>query len=203
MSKTKQTSLTITHVELTRRHVIIHYLNNTAGIELTEVDAPLPSFKSALNAIADLVIKICHLPAGYVKDLRVRSLTFNDKNQVTIKADKSFDDASAPLTIKTPNRFLATPEEEGEYSPPLKPDQVALLDTLREEAKAYIKGERAQGTLALEDGDEEDKETGGEEEPLLESLEPIDPPEEEIAAVPKKGKKPAKKSRKYSESETE
>lgn len=181
-------SLTVHHVEITRRHVIIHYENGTTNRKDREKDNPLPSFTQALAALAPLVIQICHLPATYSKNMRVRSMEINDKGLVTIKADKSFDDASSPLTIKTPLRFMHLPDEEGTYSPPLKGDQLALIETLIEEAKGYIKGDRAQGQLTLEDGEEDSAETGGEEQLLQESTTSTEPKPEDIAAVPKKGK---------------
>lgn len=191
-AKAAPVSLTVHHVEITRRHVIIHYENGTTNRKDREKDNPLPSFTQALAALAPLVLAICHLPASYSKNMRVRSLEINDKGLVTIKADKSFDDASSPLTIKTPLRFMHLPDEEGTYSPPLKPDQLALIETLIEEAKGYIKGDRAQGQLTLEDGEEDDDEKTGGDEPLLqESTTSTEPKPEEIAAVPKKprGKK--------------
>ncbi len=190
--KSKPDSLTIHKVRLTRRHVIIKYTNNSTVITLTENENPLPSFKSAVEALGPLVLAICHLPDTYDNGLRVSGLTLTAKGLVTLQAVKSFDDASGPLNIATPLRFLDLPEEEGSYSEPLKPEQVALIDTVLEEAKQYVLGKRAQGTLPLkEEEDPLDPEVTGEDEPLLESLQNDEPDPEEIAAVP--AKKPRKK----------
>lgn len=190
---TKPASLTIHKVRLTRRHVKINYTNNSAEIELTEKDNPLPSFKEAIEALGALVLSICHLPLTYAEGMRVSGLTLTAKGLVTIQAVKSFEDASGPLNIATPLRFLDLPDEEGTYSPALTDAQVALVDSVLEEAKQYVLGNRAQGTLPLEEAkDPLDPDLTGEDEPLLESTQDDEPAAEEIAAMPKKTRKSRK-----------
>ncbi len=189
----KPDSLTIHKVRITRRHVIIKYSNNSAEIEMTENECPLPSFKTAVENLVPLVLQICHLPETYNEGMRASGLTLTAKGLVTIQASKSFDDASSPLNIATPLRFLDLPEEEGTYSPALTVEQVALVDSVIEEAKQYILGNRAQGTLPLEeDEDPLDPDVTGEDEPLLPSEQDKEPAAEDIAAVPKKARKPRK-----------
>lgn len=184
----KTVSLVINKVRLTRRNVIIEYHNGSESLSITSPENPLPEFKSAIVALVPLILAICHLPDDYGTNLTASGLTLTEKGLVTLQGKKSFDDASGPLNIATPLRFLDTPEEEGTYSPALDPKQVALIDEVIEQAKRYILGERAQGVLFNEE-DENDDPTGGDEPDLLESEQNNEPAPETIAAVPKKARK--------------
>ncbi len=187
----KTVSLVINKVRLTRRNVIIEYHNGSESLSITSPENPLPEFKAAIADLVPLILAICHLPEDYGTNLVASGLTVTDKGLVTLQAKKSFDDASGPLNIATPLRLLDTPEEEGTYSPALDDDQVALIDEVIEQAKRYVLGERAQGVLFTEDVEDDDP-TGGEEPLLEESTQDNEPAAEEIAAVPKKTRKPRK-----------
>lgn len=169
MSQKKPVQLTINKVRLTRRAVIVEYANNGETLSIRSPENPLPEFKAAIEALIPLIIQICHFPETYAANMRASGLTITEKGLVTLQAAKSFDDASGPLNITTPLRMRELPEEEGTYSVPLDPAQKNLIDSVVEEAKRYVMGERAQGTLPLPEDGDDDEETGGEEKPLEES----------------------------------
>lgn len=159
-------------VRLTRSKVAVEYKTPTGESHSLECsDAPLPSFVAAIHALAALILDVLHLPSDYGEHLTPTGLTLTDKQEaklVTITGKKDLPDAHAPFNIATPLRFLAHPETEGSYSPPLTDDQVALVEEVLEEAKKYVKGERAQGQLPLDStDDEEGSEPETPEAPLL------------------------------------
>jgi hypothetical protein len=127
------------------------------------------------------VTEILHLPKSYLgseskeeagktlNPLTVSGITITDKQEVrlvTIVAKKDLPDAHSPFNIATPLRFLEHPEEEGSYSPALTDKQGALIEELIEEAKRYVKGERAQGSLPLEDDSDETDEAAADQSGL-------------------------------------
>jgi hypothetical protein len=157
--KPKPTSLTILKVRRTRKAISIHYRNGDEDHELTSRDNPLPAFLKAIDALPPLVCELLHLPATYVSDMKASGLTISDgsgNEQVTIVAQKSLPDSNGPFNIATPLRLMDLPEAEGSYSPPLTDKQVALVDEVIEQAKAYVLGERAQGQIKFEGQDDEE-----------------------------------------------
>jgi hypothetical protein len=171
----KATPLTILKVRRTRKHVVISYRNGEEEHTLRSRDNPLPAFDHAIAALAPLVCTLVKVPATYVENLRAIGLTITDgsgNEQVMIIAQKSLDDANGPFNIATPLRLMDVPEAEGSYSPPLGEDQVALIDEVVEQAKAYVMGERAQGQIEFnkEDGDtdEDDESVDAEQGELVE-----------------------------------
>jgi hypothetical protein len=159
----------IKSVRLKRRAVVISYENEGEEHSVISRDIPLPSFIKAVEALAPLVLDICHLPTDYIHGLKPTGLTLVDKQEtqlVLVTAQKELTDCNSPFNIATPVRFLSLPKEEGSYSPPLKDAQVALVEKVISEAKKYVKGDRAQGQLPLEPvqdtkGDGEEGPEGG------------------------------------------
>lgn len=158
-------------VRLTLSKVAIDYKTPTGESHSLECsDAPLPSFVAAIHALSALILDVLHLPSDYGEHLTPTGLTLTDKQEaklVTITGKKDLPDAHAPFNIATPLRFLEHPETEGSYSPSLTDKQVALVEEVLEEAKKYVKGERAQGQLPLgsTDGDDEGSESDEPETP--------------------------------------
>jgi hypothetical protein len=187
--KPKATSLTILKVRRTRKAISIHYRNGDEDHELTSRDNPLPAFLKAVDALPPLVCELLHLPAGYVENMKASGLTISDgsgNEQVTIVAQKSLNDANGPFNIATPLRLMDLPEAEGSYSPPLTDKQVALVDEVIEQAKAYVLGERAQGQITFDGEDDDEEESGAGEKG--------DPKQGELIELPPgKTGKPAKK----------
>jgi hypothetical protein len=153
----KRTQLRILKVRRSRRSITIDYKNGDEQHTITSRDNPLPSFGKALDALPPLVCELLGLPASYVENMKSNGLTFTDgdNEQVTIIAAKSLADANSPFNIATPLRFLDLPKKEGSYTPALTDKQVDLVREVEEQAKEYVRGNRAQGQIVFE-GDEED-----------------------------------------------
>ncbi|MBS0328260.1 MAG: hypothetical protein JSR30_00275 [Proteobacteria bacterium] len=152
-TKPKPTSLRITKVRRTRKTIFIAYKNGDEEHDLTSRDNPLPAFTKALDALVAVVLSVCHFPEGYGENMTASGLTLTEKGMVTIQAKKSLPDAAGPLNIATPLRFLEHPKEEGSYSPSLTDEQVDAISEVEEQAKAYVKGDRAQGQIKFEEED--------------------------------------------------
>jgi len=153
------TSLTILKVRRTRKHVVIHYRNGEEDHQTRSRDNPLPAFDAAVSALVPLVCTLLHLPQEYAMNMKATGLTISDgsgNEMVTIVAQKSLDDANGPFNIATPLRLMDLPTEEGAYSPPLSEAQAGLVDEVIEQAKAYNLGNRAQGQIPLENGEDEE-----------------------------------------------
>ncbi len=153
--------MNIHKIRLTRRHVVIDWETPEGTFGLKLKDNPLPEFRKAVEDLSSLVLEILHLPTDYGAGLIPTGITITDKQDsqlVTIVAKKELTDCNSPFNIATPLRFLDLPKEEGSYSPPLNAKQVALVEAVINEAKRYVKGERAQGQLPLDDMDAADEE---------------------------------------------
>lgn len=136
------TALTILKVRRTRKHVVIHYRNGENDHNIKCRDNPLPAFDAAISALAPLVIELLALPSTYVENLKATGITISDasgNDQVCVVAQKSLPDANGPFNI---------------CSPPLTGKQVDLIDEVVEQAKLYVRGDRAQGQIAFDDGEE-------------------------------------------------
>lgn len=166
-TKEKPKAITIHVVKRTRRFIFIAYDKGDEVLTVRSNENPLPAFIQALEALGPLVGIICHLPKEYTAvNLRVQAVTLDTQGgarTVSITAQKSLDDAGKALKLVTPPRLLEHPTEEGSYTPPLEKDALGLVEELIEQAKEYVKGNRAQGTIPLDDEDdgEEDGDEGG------------------------------------------
>jgi hypothetical protein len=156
----------IKKVVVTRSAVKIEYHTKELGdASLDHNDKPLPSFYKAMAALAPLVIETLGLPKDYVGKepkegdkepglpLRVQGITIvtkGESRQVLITATKVLALTPSPLNLTVPLRYMDAPTKEGSTSEPYSKKHVALLEDVIEEAKKYIRGERAQGTLPLE-----------------------------------------------------
>ncbi len=193
--------MNIHRVRLTRRHVIIDWLTPEGSHGLKLKDNPLPEFRTAIENLSGLVLEILHLPTDYGAGLTATGVTVTDKQDtqlVTITAKKEITDCNSPFNIATPLRFLDLPKEEGSYSPPLSAHQVALVEAVLNEAKRYVKGERAQGTLPLDDGKDDPDD---EEQPTPEEGDALDfsqqrqAEEAGVASTPEEKPKRSRKKR--------
>jgi hypothetical protein len=154
----------ITSIKLTRNNVHIEYTNEGDTYKYDSADKPLPSFYKAMEALPPLVIDTLQLPKSYIGKkpkaddsepgypLTVTGITIHTKGDsrlVCLVATKVIDTPS-PFNITVPNRYMDAPTKEGASSIPYSDKQVALIEEVIEEARKYLKGERAQGTLPLE-----------------------------------------------------
>jgi hypothetical protein len=189
----KAKSIEIVSALRTRKTICIHWKQGDGSFDLDERDNPLPSFVKAFDALVPLVPRVLHLPEGWTENLRVIGIRVGDQGGATtvqFVCRKSLSDASKEFPFVTPYRLLSHPTEPGSYTPPLVDADAALVQAAIEEAKAYVRGERAQGVIEFEGDEDDDKEDDGEyskEEPLIKFA-----PETEPAAKPKRGRKPKK-----------
>ena len=159
----------ITNIKLTRANVHIEYTNEDDTYKYDSADKPLPSFYKAMEALVPVVLDTLMLPKAYAGKkpkaddkepgypLTVSGFTIHTKGEsrlVTIMAMKVVDTPS-PFNISVPNRYMDPPTKEGSSSIPYSDKHVALIEEVIEEAKKYLKGERAQGTLPLETEEQE------------------------------------------------
>lgn len=166
--ETKSLEIRVLKVKRTRKTIEMSWKQGVGGFALAERDNPLPSFNAAVDALAPLVATICHLPTEYVQGgCRVVGFTIEEQagaDAVSILVKKQILDAPKEFAFKTPARLLAHPSEPGTYSPPLSVADAAVVYTAIDEAKRYIRGERAQGLISFDEegGGGGDDDFGGE-----------------------------------------
>lgn len=150
-------AIEIASVQRTRKTVVIFYRQGDGKFDLDERDNPLPSFGQAFDALTPLVSSILHVPETWAaENLRVVGLIMGEQGgaaTVQLVCRKSLSDASKEFPFKTPPRLLAHPTEPGSYTPPLINAEAALVWEAVEQAKLYVRGDRAQGQIAFDDGD--------------------------------------------------
>ena len=140
----------ITRVKRTRKTIFVAWTVGDEEFDLTSRDNPLPAFIKALDALPPLVCEICHLPKTYAEGLQVNGAYITEVGQVdavTIVAVKTLPDNNRPLNLATPLRLLDNPEEPAAANPPLSDRQIGLINDLLDEAKRYVKCQRAQGQI--------------------------------------------------------
>lgn len=186
-------AIQIGKVKRTRKRIEIDWGQGDAAFVLRERDNPLPSFNVSFDALSPVVAAICHFPEDYcLTNLRIVGIVMGEMSgtkTVSIIARKTLDDAAKEFAFTTPARLLANPTEPGTYTPPLSPEHAELVAEAEEQAKLYIRGERAQGQMSLEDEDDPD---GEGDETATDPL-PFEHPEaaeEKPEAKPKRTRKP-------------
>jgi len=156
-------AIEIKSVKRTRKRVEIAWSQGESAFDLAERDNPLPGFSRSLDALAPVVREICHLRADWLEDaVKVVGFSLGEQSgarTVSIHAHAQLPDADKPFVIRTPERMMELPAMEGSYSPPLAAMLLRAVEEAIEEAKAYVRGERAQGEIVFED-DGEDGEGG-------------------------------------------
>lgn len=160
----KPKSISIIEVKRTRRFISIHYKKGDEDFKIRSNENPLASFVKSLDALVPIVIAVCEVPANWDTNLRVSGFSVSDMRDaqtVCVRAIKSVTLSGAVLEIDTPAALLGTPKTEGAVTQPLDKAQIGLVEDAIEEAKRYVKGERAQGTLTLDADAEDDEEDNG------------------------------------------
>lgn len=154
----KPKAIEIVSAQRTRKTICIHWKQGDGSFDLDERDNPLPAFIQAFDALVGLVPTILHLPAGWTENLRVIGIKMGEQGgaaTVQLVCRKSVSDASKEFPFTTPYRLLAHPSEPGSYTPPLSDADAALVWEAVEQAKLYVRGERAQGQIEFEGEDED------------------------------------------------
>lgn len=167
----KPKSIQILEAKRTRRFIRIHYRKGDEDFKIRSNENPLPEFSQALDALVPIVISVCEVPKSWDTGLRVTGFSvgdLRDAKTVSIQAIKDVSLSGAVLEFTTPAALLSTPTTEGAITTPLAKSLVALVDEAIERAKEYALGQRAQGTLDIdEDADEDDDGEYSRDEPLL------------------------------------
>lgn len=171
--KEKPKAIDIVEVRRTRRFIRIHYRQGDEDFRLRSNENPLPEFNHALDALAPLACEIVEAPEGWVTNLKVNGLklgALRDARTASVIVQKGIGLSGKVLNVTTPPALLSTPQTEGAVTQPLSTVQASLVGEAEEQAKRYVKGERAQGTLDIdedeEDGDDSESATPEPELPL-------------------------------------
>jgi hypothetical protein len=111
-------------------------------------ELPRPELGKAMAGMAAAVVYFLETPKDWAKGLTVSGLsiiysTKDPEKSVILSCQKVLEEGLAPLCFNTPKRSAEVFDE--------------ALKEVEAEAKKYIKGDRAQGTLPLE-GEDADKE---------------------------------------------
>lgn len=121
-------------------------------------DEPRPEFITALATLAEHVIEMCELPTAYLEKIKVRGVSFsfggeNDTMGATISAAMELQNSHPDLNINTPHKAVEmyNPETPKDDMQLLSGKCIEALSELITECEAYVKGDRAQGSLFSED----------------------------------------------------
>lgn len=129
-------------------------------MSLKTKDIPRPEFKTALDNLQPHLLTILELPTGYGKNMRISGISLSVKGDVTsanIKAVKTLQNSNSAFNIVTPKKPMSC-GEEASGADLLTDECISAIEELVSEAKLFIKGERLQSELRLEDTDDEDEE---------------------------------------------
>jgi len=167
--KEKPKAIDIIEVRRTRRFISIRYAQGDERHHLRTNENPLPSFGKALDALAPLACAIMEAPEGWALNLKVSGFklgSMRDVRTASVLVQKGLGLSGKVLNVTTPPALLSTPQTEGAVTPPLSTVQASLIGEAEEEAKRYVKGDRAQGTLTLDDDGTGTQPEAGEELPF-------------------------------------
>ncbi len=136
--------------------------NNFDEFTMNCFDLPRPEFLAALKKLIPHVLKMCELPASYMENLNISSVSFSwsgesDTMGATITALKKLRDSHAPLVINTPHKPAEAYNEGGDETNLLTEDCIRDLENLQREAVLYVAGERAQGSLFKQETEKQEE----------------------------------------------
>lgn len=186
----KPKAISILEVKRTRSFIVVTYELGDETHRVRSNENPLPEFQRALSALTPIILAVAELPTMWGTDVTVHGLSIakmRDVRTASVHAKKGVELSSSVLEISTPPALLSQPQTEGAVTPPLAPELIDLVETAIEEAKRYVRGERAQGTLDLDEEAEVDGEDDGEQPAELKEPRLIDVPSQK----PRRKRKPA------------
>lgn len=132
--------------------------NNQDEYSFTCSEKARPEFYEALEALAEHVIEICELPKDYLGRIKVRGVSYSYGGEAevmgaVISASMELKESYQPLNLTTPHKASAmyNPETPDDDMQLLTGDCIDALKALQVECEAYIKGDRAQGSLFKEE----------------------------------------------------
>lgn len=115
-------------------------------------DQPLPSFKDALQSLAQDIREMAELPEDYLTRITVTSvsLSYAGEEEVmgaVITGQMLLYHSVVGLNINTPHKPSAPYGEDADPKQLLTEDCVKRIEELIRAAEKYVDGERAQGEL--------------------------------------------------------
>ncbi len=164
-----------TKIVTTSKHLALHWQSRrkTASDveELTSHETvcpelPRPEFQTAMQAFLPFFLTIIGAPASWKESTKITGVSINKEEDgrrgVVLTASRKCPHGAAPIALNSPHlREQIEDKETGNNFFLAGMDQA--LDTLCEEAQAYLEGERSQGELF--EGAEPKKERGKRGEP--------------------------------------
>lgn len=136
---------------------------------LSCTDPPRESFDAALQSIAPLLAEWLDVTKAWCETVRVIGVSLSWSNDTdgspvmgaTVTARRPCA-AQSPLILNAPHRTEAPYSDGGDGSCCMTPEQINAIQTIIDEAGAYIEGNRAtQADLPLDGEDSEDTGTEG------------------------------------------
>ena len=119
-------------------------------IALETEDDPHPDFTAAFEALAGDVSALCEVPLDPERVVTVRKVAFKEKSDrfgAVITGLRDLTGGPGAVTLNTPVRYEAADGGTAPGGDALDADQVERLRTMKTEARAFIRGKRAQGDL--------------------------------------------------------
>jgi len=125
------------------------------------LDEPKPEFQVALQALSEDVIDMCELPEDYQKRIMVTGVSFSYGGDgeimgATIISQMALNRSNVNLNLNTPHKPSEPYSEGGDVSQCLSQDCIERLTYLMLEAEDYVKGNRAQGELFVDEAAKEE-----------------------------------------------
>lgn len=128
---------------------------STEGREITAYEAPLKSFDKALQALADVVVKVLEVDKEWKEGLRIRGITLSHTKlgtrSIVIAFQKDLD-ATDGQSHRMALPFIQIDQSVGNEHgrPQIGKAHVTLVVKFLEEAEKYVLGHRQQMSLPLE-----------------------------------------------------
>ncbi len=119
-------------------------------IALETEDEPHLDFTTAFASLAGDVAVLCEIPLDPERPITVRKIAFKDKSGrfgAVLTGLRDLTGGPGAVTLNTPVRYEAAGDGAAPGGDAFDADQVERLRTMEAEARAFIRGKRAQGDL--------------------------------------------------------
>lgn len=155
----------LTRVSYKKGKVAISWLqqrpeDQTDEFSLVSTEQPTHRFVEALQALVPHVLRICELPDQYGNGITVLGVSFSHTNDVmgaVMTATKKLCHSTSPMLINTPHK-PSEPYSGDDDSNCLDLETVQALQSVWDQALAYLRGDRAQMLLPFGDQETADEE---------------------------------------------
>lgn len=155
-AKKTEEAIVIRSVRFDGRSIAAKWEQNGDTYGVTFHENPLPSFIKALEALPPHVADLCDLPDRDIEKIEAIGITIaalgDENSQAVIVAKKKVRKGKRVFNITTPLLpMYAAKEAEKKGSDCMTEEQARAIMKVASEMRKYIRGERAQGRLALEE----------------------------------------------------